>query len=392
MRVLAIQPFLRGYSICPFAGGKNKAALRLAQYLVLHGHEVFVLPWYEQTLETTYFYLTDNKLYATAVPSFRLLDQPNTPIALLRRVWFWLKLWYQRKDVVEVYREQALRHAVDTIQPDIVHVHHTVSDFPRVYRELGYRIPLLLTHTHGTGKYLSYFDGIVFFSRYVQERVCLEKSAEVKRSWVIAAGVDREYFASPAPGLASEIVFLGALKDERKGLDILLDAYGAEQGLNRWRLTVVGDGPLRAKYEQVAAFRSLNVRFVGRLPNEDVARLMSESSLFVLPSREESFGIAYAEALCMGLPIIGHPPAIKELGEEVGLEVGFPFDAATAEPSQLAKLIKHAMSGESGFDLAHRSQLLKRAREVFSWESFGLEYVQCYEETMAAVRSNQEHV
>ncbi len=45
MRILAIQPFLRGGLLNPAAGGKNKAALALARRLSAEGHLVFLLPW-----------------------------------------------------------------------------------------------------------------------------------------------------------------------------------------------------------------------------------------------------------------------------------------------------------------------------------------------------------
>jgi hypothetical protein len=60
----------------------------------------------------------------------------------------------------------------------------------------------------------------------------------------------------------------------------------------------------------------------------------------------------------------------------------------TNGPNQLARLTKHAMSSQSDFDLAHRGQLMRRAREVFSWERFGLECVQFYEETIAAIETS----
>nr|QNO54472.1 hypothetical protein ILIMKHIM_00001 [Methanosarcinales archaeon ANME-1 ERB7] len=126
------------------------------------------------------------------------------------------------------------------------------------------------------------------------------------------------------------------------------------------------------------------MRFVGRLTHGNNVKIMSESSLFVMPSRAEGLALVYIEALCMGLPIIGYPPNVRELSEKLDIKVGFPFDALTNSHLQLASLIKQAMSNESGFDVAHRREMLRRARECFSIERFHTEYMRLYEEVMAS--------
>ena len=50
---------------------------------------------------------------------------------------------------------------------------------------------------------------------------------------------------------------------------------------------------------------SERVRLTGRLPREQVLRLMAQSDVFAMPSRKEGFGIVYLEAMASGCVTIG---------------------------------------------------------------------------------------
>jgi glycosyltransferase involved in cell wall biosynthesis len=54
------------------------------------------------------------------------------------------------------------------------------------------------------------------------------------------------------------------------------------------------------------------IQITGPLPNHEIQRHMAESKIFLMASRHESFGIAAAEALCLGCSVVGpaHIPSI----------------------------------------------------------------------------------
>lgn len=95
-----------------------------------------------------------------------------------------------------------------------------------------------------------------------------------------------------------------------KGVDVLLRAVARlrERGVSNWRLNIVGDGDMRAEYEQLA--QSLNIGdqvvFRGRLSNEELVNIYKTMNLFVLPSinNHEAFGIVLLEAMSSGVPVI----------------------------------------------------------------------------------------
>jgi glycosyltransferase involved in cell wall biosynthesis len=101
-----------------------------------------------------------------------------------------------------------------------------------------------------------------------------------------------------------------------KNLDWLVRALAHLPGDSH--LVLVGDGPERASLE--AAVRpSLRerVHFVGHTPP---GSWLAAGDAFALPSTIESFGVAYAEAMLMGLPCIGlryAPPDVLSSAREV---------------------------------------------------------------------------
>jgi len=101
-----------------------------------------------------------------------------------------------------------------------------------------------------------------------------------------------------------EIIFVGQLIS-RKGVDILLRVLG-RIGSKNWRLTVVGDGPLRSGYEAIARRIGVDNRtqFLGALPNRQTLDLIASSDLLVLPSRFDGWGAVVNEALMRGVPAI----------------------------------------------------------------------------------------
>jgi glycosyltransferase involved in cell wall biosynthesis len=74
----------------------------------------------------------------------------------------------------------------------------------------------------------------------------------------------------------------------------------------RLRVRVAGDGPSRGAVERAVRRLGLDdvVELLGWQSHPAVRRLYAESDVFVLPSLQESFGIAALEARCAGLPVV----------------------------------------------------------------------------------------
>jgi glycosyltransferase involved in cell wall biosynthesis len=116
-----------------------------------------------------------------------------------------------------------------------------------------------------------------------------------------------------------------------KRIDAIIRAVA---GINRrLALLVVGDGPERERLQRLATELDIadRSRFVGW---QDPPTYLAAANLFVLPSLVESFGLAYVEAMMMGLPCIGlryRPPEVLSAASEIIGEGEFGFCVDTDE-------------------------------------------------------------
>lgn len=94
---------------------------------------------------------------------------------------------------------------------------------------------------------------------------------------------------------------------KKKGLDVLLDAFKIlSEKIPNVTLVIGGGGKsseiLKERCENLCI--SDRVVFVGKLTRTEVAKQMQLCNSFVLPSRYETFGVVYAEAMACGRPVI----------------------------------------------------------------------------------------
>jgi glycosyltransferase involved in cell wall biosynthesis len=161
-----------------------------------------------------------------------------------------------------------------------------------------------------------------------------------------------------------------------KGLPLLLEAW-AKVRPEGWSLHIVGpdESGYRADLERLAGKLALGgaVCFLDALSGQAKARAFRESSLFILPSHSENFGIAVAEALSYGLPVItthGTPWSILE-SERCGWWVPTHVEG-------LAAALDDATS-RSGVALAAMGE---RGREMvasrFAWDGIAQQFIDCY--------------
>ncbi len=100
------------------------------------------------------------------------------------------------------------------------------------------------------------------------------------------------------------LIFVGALT-QIKGLDLLLEALKQVKDKD-WKLLIAGEGHDRQKLLDKAKALGLydKTEFLGFKDPQSLKELYEKSSIFILPSREDCFGLVTLEAMCCSLPVI----------------------------------------------------------------------------------------
>ncbi|MFW5836703.1 MAG: glycosyltransferase family 4 protein [Desulfovibrionaceae bacterium] len=103
-----------------------------------------------------------------------------------------------------------------------------------------------------------------------------------------------------APVIASAAMMRRDVKAE--SLELLFRALAAVD--RDFRLLLAGDGPMRPCLEKLACeLLGERVRFLGRVPREQLHEVFNAADIFAYPGLGESLGMVYLEAQCAGLPV-----------------------------------------------------------------------------------------
>jgi len=176
-----------------------------------------------------------------------------------------------------------------------------------------------------------------------KEKIRLRRNGvEAPLTWQ-ARGTFRKKFEIPAD--VSLILFLGRLA-EKKSPDLLLRAFAElsrDDVAKRWRLVFVGpdEAGMKSRLAQLARELGVSqrVNFTGPVYGEEKWSAYLDADVFVLPSQNENFGNAAAEAIAAGTPVVvtEHCGIAPLLADRAGLVV--PHDATA-----LARAIRRVVT------------------------------------------------
>jgi glycosyltransferase involved in cell wall biosynthesis len=167
---------------------------------------------------------------------------------------------------------------------------------------------------------------------------------------------------------------------EGKGIDITLRALAQlkSEGISDWTYRIIGDGRERAALLKLAAELGLTgkVAFVGAVRHAEIFEHLAANEIFVLPSYREAFGIAYLEAMAMGLltiGVVGQGPSQFITNGENGILVP-PHDVEA-----LAGKLREILTGDR-----RRWRVIAQAGQTtvqksYTWDSHSRRLIEIYE-------------
>jgi N-acetyl-alpha-D-glucosaminyl L-malate synthase BshA len=304
-------------------GGSGIIATELGKVLASRGHHVHVIS--SETPVRLGDYQPGLSFHRVETPSYPLFREPQYVLSLANKV-------------VQVSREERL---------DVVHAHYAIPHATAAYlaRQIlastgPIGVPRVITTLHGTditllGSDRSYSETVAFCIQQSDGVTAVSES--LKNDTIRELGVTRDIRMIPnfldctvnrrrnvgllreqlAPAGAKVLIHVSNFRPVKRVKEVV-EIFARVRDQVPARLLMVGDGPDLADASRLA--RSLavaeDVQFLGE--QDQVVPLLSAADVFLLPSAQESFGLAALEAMACEVPVvasrIGGLPELVEDG------------------------------------------------------------------------------
>jgi N-acetyl-alpha-D-glucosaminyl L-malate synthase BshA len=368
-----------GITCYPTYGGSGVVATELGLELAQRGHDVHFIT-YSPPFRLNGSQEPNLHYHEVEVSNYPLFEYPPYDLALATRM----------AEVAELY------------ELDLMHVHyaipHSISALlaRQMMQKAGKRLPFVTT-LHGTditlvGADPSYLpitrfsieesDGVTAISHYLRERTLKEfdihRPIQVISNFVncdiyqidVDAQRRRREFASKDERL---LVHLSNFRPVKRITDVI-EVFDRVMQKIPAKLLLIGDGPERSKAEWLALKKHIHkdVHFIGK--QDRVHEKLAMADLMLLPSENESFGLAALEAMaCEVVPIATRVGGVPEVIDHE--ETGFLADVGDVET--MAKYAIDILSDESRLR-AMGKEARRRARTRFCANKIIPEYENYY--------------
>jgi L-malate glycosyltransferase len=369
----------------PSAGGSGVVATELALALVAAGHQVHLvatqMPFRLSAVRLPNLTSSESEptgevyFHEIANANYPLFDQPLTTLAAVNTLCSVIEEY----GIDVVHAHYAIPHASSAIQArEIMGGVAVVTTLHGTDVTLvGLESAFLRTTRHA----IEQSDGVTAVSNYLANHtrtvMGVQKEISVINNWVDAERFAplqdsgyRARFALPGESL---LVHTSNFRPVKRTLDVV-EIFAKVSREKAARLLMVGDGPERLRCLELAKELGVSdrVHFIGTFPN--VEMILGVADLFLLPSSQESFGLAALEAMSCGVPVIssdaGGLPEVNAHGE-----TGFVLPIGDVDGMTAAALQALQTDTLEKMRLAARS----RAVTTFSPARILPQYVSVYE-------------
>jgi glycosyltransferase involved in cell wall biosynthesis len=310
------------------------------------------------------------------------------PYTFGERAYAYLKKHRDAYDIV--HDNQCLSYGIgrlaQKVLPTLVTIHHPIT----VDRQEEYNVAKTLRQKYRVFRWYAFinmqlkvarqFSHIITVSEFTRKDIAREFSLDEQRFRVVHNGVNNEFFYPKQNGPRPEnaLIVTNSADTPLKGLSFLLEAVARIRRTRPIRLTVIGQPKKNGIIENLVASLGVSdiVHFTGRIANEEFADYYAKSTIAVVPSLYEGFGIPAAEAMASGVPLVSTSGGA--LAEVVG-DAGIVVPPADAEALALA-ITRLLDSPEERKKYIQAG--LARVHSEFSWKKAAQETVNVYREAI----------
>jgi len=346
-------------------GGGTKVVYDLANKLKEENHEVLIVSGKTATSENG---------------KFKILKLPS--------------LKYPFYDNAEaIFPNFLLVKKLNEFSPDIIHFHDpftagitavvaakllskkvvgTIHIHPLHMTQYSLRFDNGLAAKKLVGFFSKFSDGLSFVSKEQMNLYSKYLSGEGNYR-VIYPGIPDIFFTDKVPSFGKRVITVSRLAPE-KNLFFAIRVISEIQRVMDVEYILVGNGPEREKLESYSLSIGAKVKFLGAVKREDLKELYLNSSVFFLPSKTETFGLVFAEAMACGLPVVA---LNKGSAPEV---VGNGGIICEEDEKVVSKAISELLVNKELW--VKKSKAAKRRAEVFNLNDFVKNFLEFYRTTI----------
>lgn len=222
-----------------------------------------------------------------------------------------------------------------------------------------------------------FFFATLFLLNYADTCITVSKSTAelliangIPRNKVYVSGnaVDIKYINNIKVGEKMyDGIFVGRISRDKGIFDLIQSWKEILKIVKGSRLVIIGSGPDTHELERIIKDSGLgkNILFKGLCSNEELFQLMKSSKIFILPSMFEGWGMAIAEALACGLPVVCYDiSALREVFGACKSVFLVPFKNIDKLTSTILKVIN--------MDTEKLAKISKEYVRRFSWNEVAL--------------------
>jgi len=291
----------------PTYGGSGVVATELGLALAAKGHQIHFIT-YKRPVRLTH-YQENVFFHEVNTEEYPLFDYTPYDTTLTSKL-------------VDVVKYEKL---------DLLHVHYAIPHATvaflakQILADEGIHIPVVTT-LHGTDITLvgsdrsfapvvafsiNQSDGVTAVSNHLRKQTCeqlkIKKEIEVIYNFIDFSRFSRlnkEHFRKAIAPEGEKILVHTSNFRRVKRIEDVIKTFEIVQQRVPSKLLLVGDGPERPRLERMSRELGLfeHVRFLGK--QDAIEEILAVADLFIIPSENESFGLAALEAMACEVPVI----------------------------------------------------------------------------------------